>query len=168
MVDWSGLDYTSMWAGIYAPPDSGETGSLYILDSERTVGKNTPIYDDCTRLLFDEAHPRTHPAGQRAPGPYGAGWASDRIGPDMADRRWSEAERQGAEEAEFRDRYFDAREAAPLDPPPPAPPPAAPCAGMGGAASPGPRLSPGGLLPKSGAGTPRAAGRWATPAPAGW
>lgn len=121
MVDWSGLDYTSMWAGIYAPPDSGETGSLYILDSERTVGKDTPIYDDCTRLLFDEAHPRTHPAGQRAPGPYGAGWALDRIGPDMADRRWAEAERQGAEEAEFRDRYFDAREAAPLDAPPPSP-----------------------------------------------
>ncbi len=121
MVDWSNLDYTSMWDGIYAPPDSGALGSLYILDSERTVGRNTPIYDDCTRVLFDEAHPRTYPAGQRYPGPYGAGRATDRIGPDLADRRRTEIEHERAAMAAFRNSYYDALDASPIGGPPPSP-----------------------------------------------
>lgn len=118
MVDWGGLDYTSTWSGVYALPDSGEPGSLYVLDDERTVGRNTPIYDECTRLLFDEAHPRTFPAGQRAPGPYGAGWASDRIGPDAADRRATALRARDADLAQLRRRYFDAREGSHVSAPP--------------------------------------------------
>lgn len=121
MIDWSNLDYTSMWDGIYAPPDSGALGSLYVLESERTVGRNTPIYDDCTRLLFDEAHPRTYPAGQRYPGPYGAGRATDRIGPDLADRRQTDIEHERAALAAFRNSYYDALDASPIGGAPPSP-----------------------------------------------
>lgn len=82
-------DYTTQWSGVFSPPRIGdeEYGGIYLLDDETSVGRNTAIYDDCTRVLYDDAHPRTHPGGQRYPGPYGAGRATDRVGPSFEERR---------------------------------------------------------------------------------
>jgi hypothetical protein len=80
-------DYTQMWSGVFTPPRIGDHDrGIYLLDDEASVGRNTKIYDDCTRVLYDDAHPRTHPGGQRSPGPYGAGRASDRVGPTYDER----------------------------------------------------------------------------------
>ena len=80
-------DYTQMWCGVFTPPRTGDDDrGVYLLDDETSVGRNGKIYDECTRVLYDDAHPRTHPGGQRYPGPYGGGRASDRVGPGFPER----------------------------------------------------------------------------------
>lgn len=81
-------DYTRMWSGVFTPPRIGdEDRGIYLLDDETSVGRNSELYDEETRILYDEAHPRTHPGGQRYPGPYGGGRASDRNGPTLGERQ---------------------------------------------------------------------------------
>ena len=96
-------DYTQMWAGVFTPPPNDE--GVYILDDERSVGRNTKIYDKCTRVLYEDAHPRTYPGGQRYPGPYGGGRASDRIGPTFDERRESIRRREKFS-GSSRDKYI--------------------------------------------------------------
>lgn len=82
-------DYTSMWSGTFSPPDVGGGGGVYLLDDEASVGRapgGGAFGDRCTRALYEDAHPRTYPGGQRYPGPFGAGRASDRVGPGFAER----------------------------------------------------------------------------------
>jgi hypothetical protein len=89
-------DYTQMWSGVFTPPRIGDDDrGVYLLDDETSVGRNGKIYDECTRVLYDDAHPRTHPGGQRYPGPYGGGRASDRVGPGFPERE-AAARRRGA------------------------------------------------------------------------
>jgi hypothetical protein len=87
-------DYTKMWSGVFTPPRIGDDDrGIYLLDDEESVGRNTGIYDESTRLLYDEAHPRTYLGGQRYPGPYGGGRASDKIGPTLDERRRADRRR---------------------------------------------------------------------------
>lgn len=91
-------DYTKMWNGVFTPPQVGDYppyGGVYILDDEASVGRNTKIYDECTRVLYDDAHPRAYPGGQRYPGPFGAGRASDRVGPTFDEREENARRREG-------------------------------------------------------------------------
>ena len=93
------FDYTRMWSGTFTPPRIGDDDrGIYLLDDETSVGRNGRIYDECTRVLYDDAHPRTHPGGQRYPGPYGGGRASDRVGPGFPERE-AAARRRGARHA---------------------------------------------------------------------
>ncbi len=78
-------DYTQMWGGVFASPPGGDGGGVYVLDDEGSVGRNSKIYDTCTRALYEEAHPRNH-SSRRYPGPFGAGRASDRVGPALDER----------------------------------------------------------------------------------
>lgn len=81
-------DYTTQWSDVFTPPRIGDEdyGGIYLLDDEESVGRNTAIYDKCTRVLYDDAHPRASPGGQRYPGPYGGGRATDRVGPSFEER----------------------------------------------------------------------------------
>lgn len=90
-------DYTSMWSGVYTPPRNDDDHGVYLLDDESSIGRDNgyPIRDEGLSLLYDgDVHPRTHPGGQRYPGPFGAGRASDRVGPTPDERH--RAERFGA------------------------------------------------------------------------
>jgi hypothetical protein len=91
-------DYTRMWSGVFTPPAVGGDSDrgIYLLDDEGSVGRNSRVYDDCTRVLSDDAHPRSYPGGQRVPGPYGGGRASDRVGPLLAERQEAARRRAGA------------------------------------------------------------------------
>jgi hypothetical protein len=74
-------------ASSYVPQLLDDDTGIYLLDDERTVGRDTKIYDPCTRVLYDDAHPRAYPGGQRYPGPMGAGRATDQVGPTLEERR---------------------------------------------------------------------------------
>lgn len=86
-------DYTKMWSGTFTPPRIGDDDrGIYLLDDEISVGRDPDdddftIPDRCTRSLYETAHPRSYPGGQRYPGPYGGGRASDRVGPTPAERK---------------------------------------------------------------------------------
>lgn len=95
-------DYTQMWSGVFTPPRIGDDDrGIYLLDDETSVSakrRNGKVYDECTRGLIvndNAAHPRTHPAGQRYPGPYGGGRASDRVGLGFPEREVA-ARRRGS------------------------------------------------------------------------
>jgi hypothetical protein len=75
-------DYTQMWSGVFTPPPA--PGGVSILDDDDSVrlddvSRLTP----CGRTLYEEAHPRAVRDRQRYPGPFGAGRASDRVGPSL-------------------------------------------------------------------------------------
>ena len=75
-------DYTQMWSGVFTPPPA--PGGVSILDDDDSVrlddvSRLTP----CGRTLYEEAHPRAVRDRQRYPGPFGAGRASDRVGPAL-------------------------------------------------------------------------------------
>ena len=81
-------DYTQMWGGVFTPPRIGDDDrGVYLLDDETSVGRNGKIYDECTRghIVHDNAaHLRTHPGGQRYPGPgFPEGFSA---GPDARER----------------------------------------------------------------------------------
>jgi len=78
-------DYALQWPGTYVAPRPVDDG-ISILEDEKSVGRNTRIYDEATRVLYDDVHPRNSPGGRRYPGPYGGGRASDRVGPSLEER----------------------------------------------------------------------------------
>lgn len=74
--------------GSYVPMALDDDSGVYVLDDERTVGRNTDIFDHCTRVQYDDGGRGAAP-NQRYPGRMGANRATERIGPSLDERRYN-------------------------------------------------------------------------------
>lgn len=72
-------------AGVFVLPDAGLDDGVSLLDDVRSMPRDGGSWAEspCTRVMYDDSHPRNTPGGRRYPGPYGGGRATDKVGPDF-------------------------------------------------------------------------------------